>query len=114
MANILAVDDEPAILEMIDSILKKDGHFVTKVSNPGKLNMEKLQCYDLILLDIMMPGMDGFEILSSAPKESPFTRLFSSVFAVRNKIGQSTSDLILLHNSKPSIPGIIMSSKIRS
>lgn len=42
--------------------------------------------------------------------------LFSNVivFAVRNKIGQSTSALILLHNSKPSIPGIIMSSKIRS
>ncbi len=33
----LAVDDEPAILEMIESILNKDGHLVTKVSNPLKL-----------------------------------------------------------------------------
>ncbi len=33
MAKILAVDDEPAILEMIESILNKDGHLVTKVSN---------------------------------------------------------------------------------
>ena len=39
MAKILAVDDEPAILEMIESILNKDGHLVTKVSNPLKLNM---------------------------------------------------------------------------
>ena len=31
MAKILAVDDEPAILEMIESILNKDGHLVTKV-----------------------------------------------------------------------------------
>ena len=30
MAKILAVDDEPAILEMIESILNKDGHLVTK------------------------------------------------------------------------------------
>ena len=54
MAKILAVDDEPAILEMIESILNKDGHLVTKVSNPLKLNMEELHRYDLILLDIMM------------------------------------------------------------
>ncbi|MCI5952757.1 MAG: response regulator transcription factor [Anaerostipes sp.] len=64
MAKILAVDDEPAILEMIESILNKDGHLVTKVSDPRNLNMEKLQLYDLILLDIMMPGIDGFELCS--------------------------------------------------
>ena len=52
MAKILAVDDEPAILEMIESILNKDGHLVTKVSNPLKLNMEELHRYDLILLHI--------------------------------------------------------------
>lgn len=45
MAKILAVDDEPAILEMIESILNKDGHLVTKVSNPLKLNMEELHRY---------------------------------------------------------------------
>ena len=49
MAKILAVDDEPAILEMIESILNKDGHLVTKVSNPLKINMEELHRYDLIL-----------------------------------------------------------------
>ena len=62
MAKILAVDDEPAILEMIESILNKDGHLVTKVSNPLKINMEELHRYNLILLDIMMPGIDGFEL----------------------------------------------------
>ena len=64
MAKILAVDDEPAILEMIERILNKDGHYVTKVSDPRNLNMADLQLYDLILLDIMMPGMDGFELCS--------------------------------------------------
>lgn len=64
MAKILAVDDDTAILDMIGSILNKDGHLVTKVSDPLEINMEKLKFYDLILLDIMMPGIDGFELCS--------------------------------------------------
>ena len=70
MAKILAVDDEPAILEMIESILNKDGHLVTKVSNPLKINMEELHRYDLILLDIMMPRKNGFEVLEEVRKTS--------------------------------------------
>ena len=60
MANILAVDDDTAILDMIGTILNKDGHLVTKVSNPFQINMERVNLYDLILLDVMMPGIDGF------------------------------------------------------
>ena len=47
MANILSVDDERAIVAMIESILAKDGHLVTKVSNPLKINMEELHRYGL-------------------------------------------------------------------
>lgn len=62
MAKILAIDDDAAILDMIGNILGKDGHSVTKISAPLKLDMTKLGEYDLILLDIMMPGMDGFQL----------------------------------------------------
>ena len=68
MAKILAVDDDTEILDMIGTILNKDGHLVTKVSNPLEINMEKVNLYDLILLDIMMPGMDGFALCSRIRK----------------------------------------------
>ena len=68
MAKILVVDDDVAILDMIGTILNKDGHLVTKVSNPLEINIEKVNRYDLILLDIMMPGIDGFALCSKIRK----------------------------------------------
>lgn len=62
MAKILAIDDDKAILGMIGNILEKDGHTVTKLDDPLKLDMEKAAGYDLILLDIMMPEIDGYAL----------------------------------------------------
>ncbi|MDD4851068.1 MAG: response regulator transcription factor [Gemmiger sp.] len=62
MANILAVDDEPAILAIIQNVLGKDGHRVTAVQDPRCIPAEGLARYDLILLDVMMPHLDGFAL----------------------------------------------------
>lgn len=62
MANILVVDDDTAILTMIRRILEKDGHYVTTVSDSVKVSEMKTDSYDLILLDVMMPGKDGFTL----------------------------------------------------
>lgn len=62
MASILAIDDEPAILAMIQNILSKDGHSVTGLTEPNTLEFKKVDSFDLILLDIMMPGIDGFTL----------------------------------------------------
>lgn len=60
MAAILTVDDELPILELIRNGLQKDGHLVTTYAAAEQVPLEKLGRYDLIILDIMMPGMDGF------------------------------------------------------
>lgn len=51
MANILAVDDDSAILTMIQKILSKDGHQVTVVSESEKILKMNLEMFDLILLE---------------------------------------------------------------
>lgn len=60
MAAILIVDDERPILELVKNGLQKDGHFVTTYTSAAEVPLDKLNKYDLIILDIMMPDIDGF------------------------------------------------------
>ncbi len=60
MAAILMVDDERPILELVKNGLQKDGHFITAYTSAAQVSLDKLNRYDLIILDIMMPDMDGF------------------------------------------------------
>lgn len=60
MANLLAIDDEKDMLALIKTALEKDGHRVTTMTSSIEVSAEKAGCYDLILLDVMMPGEDGF------------------------------------------------------
>lgn len=62
----LLILDEPtnelvAILELIKNSLGKDGYLITACQNADNVDIKKLHCYDLILLDVMMSGTDGFE-----------------------------------------------------
>lgn len=62
MAKILAVDDEKDILNMIRKILSRDGHTVETLSDSAAMEKMKPECFDLILLDVMMPQVDGFAL----------------------------------------------------
>jgi len=63
-AKLLAVDDDPSNLEMLTRRLQKLGHEVTKAVN-GRIALQKLkeEEFDLVLLDILMPELDGFQTL---------------------------------------------------
>lgn len=62
MARILAVDDEPAIRSLLERTLTKDGHDVRCAACAEEALAARPERYDLVLLDVMMPGMDGFEL----------------------------------------------------
>ena len=60
---ILVVDDQPQNIELLEAYLVPQGYEIVKAAN-GEEALEKLSGnqIDLILLDVMMPGMDGFEV----------------------------------------------------
>ena len=63
--NILIIDDEPDLLERLKSVLTGE-HYTVETAGDGRSGLVKIwnDSYDLILLDIMLPGMNGLEVLS--------------------------------------------------
>jgi DNA-binding response OmpR family regulator len=63
MARILVVEDEPDIALGLEDDLRRQGYEVQTVGDgPGALRLAGGGTWDLILLDVMLPGMDGFEV----------------------------------------------------
>lgn len=70
-AKILVVDDEPSIVNLVSAYLKPEGYEVYTASDgPSGLKAARAFKPDLIVLDIMLPGMDGLEVLSRLRRES--------------------------------------------
>jgi DNA-binding response OmpR family regulator len=72
MAVILVVDDEAAIREMVREALQVHGYTVAEAANgrEGLDVLAKLRI-DLVVLDIVMPDMNGFEFMTQAKKTAP-------------------------------------------
>ena len=64
-ARVLIVDDQPANVQLLERLLAEDGYLaVSSTMNPTEVcALHRRQPYDLILLDLQMPGMDGFQVI---------------------------------------------------
>lgn len=70
-ATILVIDDEPSIRKLVKSYLEAEGlRVITAATGPEGLQIASYQQPDLIILDIMLPGMDGLEVLQELRRES--------------------------------------------
>ena len=71
MLKILIIDDDTNISELISLYLNKEGYETREVAN-GKLAIEIFEDYrpDLVLLDIMLPGADGYDVCKEIRKKS--------------------------------------------
>ena len=70
---ILCVDDERANLKLLENILVPRGYAaVSAASGEDALRMIKSQTIDLILLDVIMPGIDGFEVCRQIKEDQKF------------------------------------------
>ena len=103
MANILLAEDDRSMRTFVAAALEKSGHKVTSCAD-GTEALAALECgatYDLLLTDIVMPGMDGLELSARAGALSPKTKvMFITGFAaVTLKAGKAVPQAKVL--SKP-------------
>ncbi|MGB6421674.1 MAG: response regulator transcription factor [Anaerolineales bacterium] len=70
-SKILVIDDEQSILKLVSAYLRPEGYEVYTASD-GTSGLRAARAYkpDLVVLDIMLPGMDGVELLSQLRRES--------------------------------------------
>jgi CheY-like chemotaxis protein len=76
MTKILLVDDEPDVTYTIKKILEDNAFQVDTFNDPIlALNNYKVNFYDLIILDIKMPKMDGFELYIKIREQDPKAKI---------------------------------------
>ncbi len=71
MARILVVDDEPSILKLVSAYLEPEGYEVHTATD-GNSGLKAARSFkpELIILDVMLPGMDGIELLTRLRRET--------------------------------------------
>ena len=72
MASILVIDDDRAVLATIKMLLERAAHSIEAVDNShAGLKLLGTQAFDLLIVDIFMPGMDGFETMKLVHQSQP-------------------------------------------
>jgi len=117
MSKILIVDDEPDIREIIAYNLQKEGYEV-ETAEDGITGLKKVNEFkpDLVILDLMMPGMDGVEVCHNIRNGSKNNNIIVCFLSARNEdysqvagLESGADDYL----SKPISPRVLV-SKVKS
>jgi CheY-like chemotaxis protein len=97
MTKIMVVDDEPDILAMVEMILNRKGYEAILAEGGAEaLELLKKTKPDLILLDLMMPGMDGTEFLRRLRSDENLKDIPVIVVSVRSTIEKESREAMEL------------------
>lgn len=106
--RILIVDDQQANLQVVSTLLSRHGYSVATAGNgEDALAMLQAQPPDLVLLDMLMPGMDGFELLAEIRREPALTQLpvvFLTVAQDRDLLLRAFESGAVDYVTKPFMP----------
>jgi CheY-like chemotaxis protein len=94
MKKIMVVDNEPDIVDLTRTVLELGGYTVVP-SYSGEEALRKLEAeqVDLVLLDIMMPGMSGWDVFNRIKKKNSAVKIaFMSVLEISDKRKQVLLD----------------------
>jgi adenylate cyclase len=68
--SLLVIDDDPVVRSMLSRSLEEGGHQVATAKDGREgLDMARAEAFDVILLDVLMPGLDGYEVLEELRKD---------------------------------------------
>jgi CheY-like chemotaxis protein len=86
--KILIVDDDPNALRLIGYALQKEGYEIV-IAQDGQKALEKIETErpDLVVLDVMMPEMDGYEVCRRIRATSPTAHLPIIIFTAKSQVG---------------------------
>lgn len=86
MVSILIIDDEDDIRDILKYNLEKEGFYIRVASN-GEQGIKLIQesIPDLIILDVMMPGMDGIEVCEAIRNNAEFNKILICLLTARNE-----------------------------
>jgi CheY-like chemotaxis protein len=110
-ARILVVDDEPAMVQYLTTVLTRDGYEVLQaMSGYEALAVVREQSPDLVLLDVMMPEMDGFQVLQELRASEEFRDLpviILTALTAEQDIVRSFEEGVTDYIDKPVTPAVL-------
>jgi DNA-binding response OmpR family regulator len=105
LKKVLMVDDEPDITYIIEFLLSNGGFDVKILNDSSKAVAELLSDdYQLLILDLMMPKMDGFSVLEALRKEGKLEKLPVLILSSRNLTNEDTDMLKRLNTQVMAKP----------
>lgn len=98
--KILVLDDEPIVCARLKPSLEKDGYRIeTFTDSQSAMQRLEAECFDIVVTDFKMPGMDGMDLLKFIRQKWPRTRViiisgFATVDVTREAFQAGVQDVI--------------------